>query len=91
MRVSPFKFAAAAAMLVYVVVIGSSSGTRAQEPAGNFGIGVPSVFLPKYLAFRTQQLGSATPDVMRVPLGYVKGLSRSFIAMNGEAALNLTS
>ncbi|PYR65009.1 MAG: hypothetical protein DMF88_21325 [Acidobacteria bacterium] len=78
-------------MLVYVVVIGSSSGTRAQEPAGNFGIGVPSVFLPKYLAFRTQQLGSATPDVMRVPLGYVKGLSRSFIAMNGEAALNLTS
>ena len=91
MRFSPVKFAAAAAILLYVVVIGSSSGTRAQEPAGNFGVGVPGVFLPKYLAFRAAQLGSATPDVMRVPLGYVKGLSRSFTAMNGEAALNLSS
>ena len=91
MRVSRFKFAAAAAILLYVVVIGSSSGTRAQEPAGNFGVGVPGVFVPKYLSFRAQQLGSATPDVMRVPLGYVKGLSRSFTAMNGAAALNLSS
>jgi cytochrome c peroxidase len=64
---------------------------RAQEPEGNFGVGVPEVFLPKYLAYRSAQLSSATPNVMRVRLGYVKGLSRSFTAMTGEAAINLQS
>jgi len=91
MTIRSFKFAAVAAMLLYVIVLGGATGTRAQEPQGNYGVGVPSVFLPKYLDFRAQQLGSATPDVMRVKLGYVKGLSRAFIATNGEAALNLAS
>jgi len=45
------------------------------EPADNYGIGIPDVFLPKYLAYRTQQLGGANPQVMQIPLGYVKGLS----------------
>jgi len=91
MRCSLFKFAAAAAILLYIFVLGSERGTQAQEPPGNYGVGVPRVVLPKYLAFRSQQLGSASPDVMRVKLGYVKGLSRAFIAMNGEAAINLAS
>jgi cytochrome c peroxidase len=90
MTIRAFKFAAVAAILLYLIV-GGATGTRAQSPEGNYGVGVPSVFLPKYLGFRAQQLGSATPDVMRVKLGYVKGLSRSFTAMNGEAALNLAS
>ena len=71
------------------LVIASAPGTRAQEPEGNFGIGIPEVFVPKYLAFRTAQLASATPHVMRVKLGQVKGLSRSFTEMVGEAAINL--
>lgn len=91
MRTSLFKIAAAAAILLYIFVLGSERGTQAQEPPGNYGVGVPRVVLPKYLAFRSQQLGSATPDVMRVKLGYVKGLSRAFVAMNGEAAIDLAS
>jgi hypothetical protein len=58
---------------------------------GNYGIGVPSVFLPKYLAYRAQQLASANPDVIRIRLGYVKGLSRSFTAMVGVMAVDLES
>jgi mono/diheme cytochrome c family protein len=73
------------------LVVVSAPVTRAQEPEGNFGVGVPEVFLPKYLAFRNAQLASGTPDVMRVKLGYVKGLSKSFIKMVGEAAINLES
>jgi len=69
----------------------NTTGSRAQEPEGNFGVGVPSVFVPKYLRYRTQQLNSGTPDVMRIQLGYVKGLSTSFTKMVGEAAINLQS
>jgi cytochrome c peroxidase len=73
------------------LVLASAPATRAQEPDGNFGVGIPEVFLPKYVAFRTAQLASATPHVMRIKLGHVKGLSRSFTAMVGEAAINLQS
>jgi cytochrome c peroxidase len=83
--------AGAVAMLLCVFVITDTGGTRAQEPDGNFGVGIPSVFLPKYLRYRAQQLNSGTPDVLRIRLGYVKGLSRSFTAMVGEAAVNLQS
>ena len=87
-----FKYvAAAAATLLCALLLASASATRAQEPEGNYGVGIPEVFLPKYLAYRTAQLSSPTPDVMRIKLGYVKGLSRSFTAMVGEAAINLGS
>jgi hypothetical protein len=65
--------------------------TRAQEPEANYGVGIPESFVPKYLAFRAAQLASPTPDVMRVKIGYVKGLSRSFTNMVGEAAINLNT
>src|SRR5438874_590708 len=67
----------------------ATTPTRAQEFEGNYGVGIPDVFLPKYLAFRTGQLASGSPDVMRIKLGYFKGLSRSFVAMVGEAAIDL--
>lgn len=91
MTTSPvFKAAAgAAAVLLWVFAFASSSGSQAQEPDGNYGVGIPEVFLPKYLAFRDAQLASPTPDVMRIPLGYVKGLSTSFVSMTGEATVNL--
>jgi cytochrome c peroxidase len=78
-------------MLIGVFALAHRSGSQAQEPDGNYGIGIPDVFLPKYLAYRQGQLASGTPDVMRIRLGYVKGLSRSFTSMVGEAALNLES
>src|SRR5688500_15046291 len=87
-----YKYAVgAAAILLCALVLTSASVTRAQEPEGNYGVGIPEVFLPKYLAFRTGQLASGSPDVMRIKLGYVKGLSRSFTTMVGEAAIDLGS
>src|SRR5437773_4586280 len=87
-----FTYAAGAvAILLGALILALPSGTRAQEFDGNYGIGIPEVFLPKYLAFRTGQVASGSPDVMRVKLGYVKGLSRSFVFMAGEAAINLGS
>src|SRR5438105_15774856 len=85
-----FTYAAGAvAILLGALILALPSGTRAQEVDGNYGVGIPEVFLPKYLAFRTGQRASGSPDVMRIKLGYVKGLSRSFVAMVGEAAIDL--
>src|SRR2546423_8900135 len=87
-----FMYAAGAvAILLGAFILAVTPGTRAQEVDGNYGIGIPDVFLPKYLAFRTGQVASSSPDVMRVKLGYVKGLSRSFVFMAGGAAVNLRS
>ena len=77
-----FTYAAGAvAILLGALIFARTPATRAQEVDGNYGIGIPEVFLPKYLAFRTGQVASGSPDVMRVKLGYVKGLSRSFVFM----------
>ncbi len=81
--------AVAAAILLYAFVMAVMPGSRAQEPEGDFGVGIADVFLPKYLAYRGQQLAQPNPDLMRIPLGYVKGLSRSFTAMVGEMTVDL--
>ena len=85
------NLAVGAAAALCAFVIATMAGSHAQEPEGNFGVGIPSVFLPKYLKFRAQQLNSGTPDVMRVRLGFVKGLSTTFTKAVGEAAINLQS
>jgi cytochrome c peroxidase len=77
----------AAAIFLCAFVFTSSVGS--QEPEGNYGVGSPDVFIPKYLAYRSAQLASPNPDVMRVPIGYVKGLSTNFTKMTGEMAVNL--
>ena len=77
-----FKLAAGtAALILCAFVLSSGPGSRAQEPDGHFGVGIPEVFLPKYLNFRARQLADAKPHVMRIRLGFVKGLSRLFTAM----------
>ncbi len=81
-----FVGGAAAAFLCAFVF---ASGVGSQEPEGNFGVGVPEVFIPKYLAYRNAQLAAPNPHVMRVPLGYVKGLSTNFTRMAGEMTVNL--
>src|SRR5438874_674768 len=86
-----FTYAAGAVAILLGALLAVPPGTRAQEIDGNYGIGIPEVLLPKYLAFRTAQVASDSPDVMRIKLGYVKGLSRSFIFMAGEAAIDLGS
>ena len=64
---------ATVAVLVWMFALATTAGSRAQEPDGNYGVGIPDVFLPKYLAYRNGQLGSSTPDVMRIRFGYVQG------------------
>jgi len=78
-----------AIILLFVFVVVSIVSSRAQEPQGNYGVGIPDVFVPKYLRYRTAQLASSTPDVLRIPLGNVKGLSTTFTRMAGEMAINL--
>lgn len=58
---------------------------------GNYGIGSPAVLLVKYLAYRAQQLKNAEIGLLRIRLGYVKGLSRSFTAIAGNIAIDLDS
>src|SRR5688572_10353898 len=81
--------AGAATILLCALLWAIPAGS--QEPEGNYGVGVPDVFLPKYLSYRTQQLGAAQPEVMKIRLGYVKGLSTSFTNMVGEMSVNLES
>jgi cytochrome c peroxidase len=78
-----------AVLLLFAFVVASIVSSRAQEPQGNYGVGIPDVFVPKYLTYRKAQLASSTPNVLRVPLGNVKGLSKTFTNMVGELAVNL--
>jgi cytochrome c peroxidase len=72
------------------LIVAASIGSQAQTREGSVGVGIPEVFVRKYLAFRAAQLnGGAT--LLRVRLGYVKGLSRSFTSLAGEASFNLES
>ena len=77
----------AAAIFLCACVFASS--VSSQEPGGNFGVGSPDVFVPKYLAYRNAQLADRNPHVMRVRLGFVKGVSTNFTRMAGEMAVNL--
>ena len=60
-------------------------------PEENFGVGIPDTLVARYVDFRAQQLNSGNASVVRIPLGFVKGLSRSFTASNGEMTINLAS
>jgi cytochrome c peroxidase len=81
----------ASTVLLVVSGLVTTGGSQAQEGPGHRGIGTPSVFQRKYLSFRAQQLNRATPDVMRIRLGSVKGLTRSFTGTVGAFAVNLDS
>ena len=81
----------AAAIFLCAFVYAGTGGSQTREPEGNYGIGNRGVFLRKYLAYRAQQLNDNQPQVLRIRLGYVKGLSRSFTAMVGEMAVDLES
>jgi cytochrome c peroxidase len=86
-----FNMAASAmAALLCALVVAGSIESRAQAPEGRFGVGIPEVFVRKYLAFRAAQLAGGAP-VLRVRLGYVKGLSRSFTSLAGDASFDLES
>jgi hypothetical protein len=64
-----------AAIFLSAFFLASTAGSRAQALEGNYGVGIPDVFLKKYLTYRAQQLRAGTANVLKVRLGYVKGLS----------------
>jgi cytochrome c peroxidase len=78
-------------LFLFAFLLASTVGSRAQEPEDNYGIGIPDVFLSKYLNYRAQQFNSNNSAVLRIRLGYVKGLSRSFTTMRGEMTVDLES
>ena len=82
---------AAAAALVCALIIAGTASSHAQARDGRFGVGIPEGFLQKYAAFRARTLAGGDRQVLRVRLGYVKGLSRSFTALAGEFTLDLES
>ena len=80
-----------AAILLCAVLYGIRASSQTREPDEIFGIGSREVFLRKYLQFRAQQLNDNQRHVLRIPLGQVKGLSRSFTGLAGDIAVNLES
>jgi cytochrome c peroxidase len=81
--------AAAAALFACAFIVGSTVHSQTREEA--FGVGLPDGFVRKYIAFRAGQLAGGDRQVLRVRLGHVKGLSRSFTAIAGEFTVNLES
>jgi hypothetical protein len=78
-----------AVAVLFAFVLGGTARSLAQEPERDYSMGSPDAFLAKYRAFRTEQIRGGTPDLLRVPLGYVKGLSRSFTSIAGVFSLDL--
>jgi hypothetical protein len=76
------------AALLCSLIVASSVQSQAQTREGSFGVGIPDIFVRKYLAFRAAQLSGGAPQ-LRIRLGYVKGLSRSFTSLAGDASFNL--
>ena len=75
--------------LALAVSIVCGVGTQELEPEGNYGVGIPSVFVPNIwrIARRSSRAAQSRRDANQ--LGYVKGLSTSFTSMVGEMAVDL--
>jgi hypothetical protein len=61
----------------------------APDPRRGDPTGDASVFIGRYLAFRSRQLASANPDVLTIRLGQASRPSRSFIGAAGILSIDL--
>ena len=77
------------ALLSFVIPLFACSASFAQNVTDNYGVGRPSVFIGKYQAFRAERIRSGEANILRINLGHVKGLSRSFAGAAGEIAIDL--
>ncbi|MBC8119685.1 MAG: hypothetical protein H7X75_08945, partial [Burkholderiaceae bacterium] len=57
--------------------------------ADNYGVGSPGVFIEKYREFKAERIRRGETNILRINLGHVKGLSRSFVGAAGEIAIDL--
>ena len=56
---------------------------------GNYGAGDPDVFAGKYKNYVEQTLKARNPNLLTVPLGFVKGVSRTFTGISGGVSFDL--
>ena len=75
--------------LSFVIPLFACGASFAQTVTDNYGVGRPSVFIGKYQAFRAERIRSGEANILRINLGHVKGLSRSFAGAAGEISIDL--
>jgi len=78
-------------VVAIVLSVAFRVGSVALVTEENYGIGSPDALLDKYLSYRAEQLKVGNTALLKIRLGYVKGLSRSFTAIAGELAVDLDS
>jgi hypothetical protein len=79
----------ARAFVWFFILLSVCGLSFAQTAPDNYGFGSPSVFVGKYREFRAERIRSAETSMLRIKLGHVKGLSRSFAGAAGEIAIDL--
>lgn len=66
-----------------------AAGAASEATGSGYRTGSTSVLMKKYIDFQRRQQGSASQNTVAIPLGYVKGLSRSFSGSAGRVLLDL--
>jgi hypothetical protein len=79
----------AIAVFAAISCVCQAAGAADEAAGSGYRTGSTSVLVKKYLDFKHQQLGSTSNNTAAIPLGYVKGLSRSFSGSAGRVLLDL--
>lgn len=77
-------------LLVTSLLLGALPAWADRSGSTNYTAGDRAVFLDKFRAYQARQLED-NPDTVAIPLGQVRGLSRSFNGLSGVLSLNLRS
>lgn len=77
------------AFLSFAIPLLVCSASFAQTATDNYGVGRLSVFIGKYQAFKAERIRSGEANNLRISLGHVKGVSRSFAGAAGEISIDL--
>ncbi len=78
-------------ILASLLFLSASCAAWAQAPADLQASGSVDVLLAKYQTFKADLIRRGKADVLEVKLGYVKGLSRSFVGAAGGVSIDLAS
>lgn len=75
----------------FFVLLSVCCASFAQTVADNYGVGSPGVFIGKYREFKAERTRSGEANLLRIHLGHLKGLSRSFSGAAGEITIDLAT
>jgi cytochrome c peroxidase len=81
----------APAFFSFSMLLSICGASFAQAVPDHYGVGSPGVFIEKYREFRAERIRSAETSVLRIDLGHVKGLSRSFVGAAGDITIDLAT